>query len=57
MYYLLGLVFCIGFVLGMAYGMTKGKKDLIADLQNYYTDSQTLNLSDLSNYIEHNKSI
>lgn len=33
MYYFIGAVFCIGFVLGMAFGMVRGKKDLAAELQ------------------------
>lgn len=33
MYYTIGAVFCIGFVVGMAFGMVRGKKELASELQ------------------------
>ena len=38
MYYTIGAVFCIGFVLGIAFGMVRGKKELAAELQKKFPD-------------------
>lgn len=38
MYYTIGAVFCIGFVLGIAFGMVRGKKELAAELQKEFPD-------------------
>ncbi len=50
MYFTIGAVFCIGFVIGMAFGMVRGKKELAADLRqrmsNFEKDVQN-QLNDL----------
>lgn len=38
MYFTIGAVFCIGFVVGMAFGMVRGKKELMADLKQSIDD-------------------
>jgi hypothetical protein len=38
MYFTIAAVFCVGFVIGMAFGMVRGKKELIAELQQSMSD-------------------
>jgi hypothetical protein len=38
MYYIIGAAFCIGFVVGMAFGMVRGKKELAAELRQQCND-------------------
>jgi hypothetical protein len=38
MYYIIGAAFCIGFIVGMAFGMVRGKKELAAELQQRCTN-------------------
>lgn len=41
MYFIIGAVFCIGFVTGMAFGMVRGKKELAAELRQDITGMQS----------------
>lgn len=38
MYYIIGAAFCIGFVLGMAFGMVRGKKELADEIKQQFAD-------------------
>ncbi|WP_176466203.1 hypothetical protein [Aliifodinibius salipaludis] len=55
MYYLIGAAFCIGFVIGMAFGMTKGKKELATEIQQNIITDPNGSLDPIAKIIEDHK--
>ena len=52
MYFTIAAVFCVGFVIGMAFGMVRGKKELLGDLQQSTNDFEKDVQEKLHNLLE-----